>query len=237
MWGSDNGSVLIAVAPLVEDKRFRAIRDPNVHDAVTRTIAPFRPWLDVLQPTSGVYVMGGLHNTLRRLVVDGAPVATGLAAVGDSVCTTNPTFGRGLALALQGAVDLVAALAESDGLKLALRLDGDVRAHIEPYYRDQARNDSDRLAGLRHNLTGGRPARIQPAEHWTNFAEIRAAMPFDPQVFRAFWRVMNMLCPPEEVYRDAEVVRLTRAALASSNGTTSTPQPERADIEAALGLG
>jgi flavin-dependent dehydrogenase len=43
--------------------------------------------------------MGGLHNSMRRLAVDGVPVVTGLAAVGDSVCTTNPTFGRGLALA------------------------------------------------------------------------------------------------------------------------------------------
>jgi hypothetical protein len=43
--------------------------------------------------------------TLRRLVVDGVPVVTGLHAVGDSVCTTNPTLGRGLSLALQGAVD------------------------------------------------------------------------------------------------------------------------------------
>jgi type II secretory pathway pseudopilin PulG len=38
--------------------------------------------------------MAGLHNTLRRLVVDGTPVATGLHAIGDSVCTTNPTLGR-----------------------------------------------------------------------------------------------------------------------------------------------
>ena len=48
--------------------------------------------------------MPGLHNTLRRLVAGGAPVITGLHAVGDSVCTTNPTLGRGLSLALSGAV-------------------------------------------------------------------------------------------------------------------------------------
>jgi hypothetical protein len=39
--------------------------------------------------------MAGLHNTMRRLVAGGAPVVTGLHAVGDSVCTTNPTQGRG----------------------------------------------------------------------------------------------------------------------------------------------
>jgi hypothetical protein len=44
--------------------------------------------------------MAGLHNILRRLVVDGEPVVTGLLVVDESVCTTTPTLGRGLVLAL-----------------------------------------------------------------------------------------------------------------------------------------
>jgi hypothetical protein len=44
-----------------------------------RTIPAFAAWLDVMEPITGVFAMGGLHNTLRRLVADGAPVATGLA--------------------------------------------------------------------------------------------------------------------------------------------------------------
>jgi hypothetical protein len=66
----------------------------------------------VMDPISPVFAKAGLHNSLRRLVVDGAPVATGLTALGDSVCTTNPTLGRGLSLALWEAADLVDALEE-----------------------------------------------------------------------------------------------------------------------------
>lgn len=47
------------------------------------------------------------------LVVDGTPVATGLHAIGDSVCTTNPTLGRGLAMALSGAADLADTIGEN----------------------------------------------------------------------------------------------------------------------------
>ena len=80
------------------------------HGAVLRTVPAYAAWLDVMDPITDVFPMGGLHNTLRRLVADGTPVATGLVAIGDSVCTTNPTLGRGLALALTGAADLADTL-------------------------------------------------------------------------------------------------------------------------------
>lgn len=92
---ADNDTMTVALGPLAEDRPLRALRRPAVHAAVTSTINPVADWLEVLDPISEVYAMGGLHNTLRRLVLDGQPAALGLHAVGDSVCTTNPTFGRG----------------------------------------------------------------------------------------------------------------------------------------------
>src|SRR4029453_11255743 len=103
IWGGDNGTMQLAVAPLAQDARFKTLRHSEVFTAVLRTVPPYAEWLHVLGPISGVFVMGGVHNTLRRLVVGGTPVVTGLLAIGDSVCTTNPTLGRGLTLALLGA--------------------------------------------------------------------------------------------------------------------------------------
>ncbi|MDP9116280.1 MAG: hypothetical protein M3O28_03260 [Actinomycetota bacterium] len=57
--------------------------------------------------------MGGLRNTLRQLVVDTQPVVTGLHPVGDSTCTTNPTHGPGIAIALGQAHAITAALLTS----------------------------------------------------------------------------------------------------------------------------
>src|SRR6202034_22041 len=101
IWGSDNRTMLLVIAPLAEDKRFRRVTDSGVFTAVANTVPVLARWLAVLDPISDIYPMGGLNNSMRRLAVDGVPVVSGLAAVGDSVCTTNPTFGRGLALALQ----------------------------------------------------------------------------------------------------------------------------------------
>jgi 2-polyprenyl-6-methoxyphenol hydroxylase-like FAD-dependent oxidoreductase len=162
LWPADNGTVQLAVAPLAADRRFRPVRDPAVFTAVLRTVQVFAAWLDVLEPITGVFPMAGLHNTLRRLVDGGSPVVTGLHAVGDSVCTTNPTLGRGLALALAGAADLAGVIAAhpADPAAQALALDSLVGAHVAVYYTDQAAIDQARLAGLRHAIYG---TQVPPA--------------------------------------------------------------------------
>jgi len=237
IWGADNRTMLLAICPLTEDKRFRRVADPDVFTAVAGTVPVLTSWLLVMDPISGIYPMGGLHNSLRRLAVDGAPVATGLAAVGDSVCTTNPTFGRGLALALQGATGLVELLGEygEDAMGLAQGMDHFVTRQVEPFYLDQAANDGRRLAELRHTLFGGPAPETAPQEDRVTFAELRAAMPFDAIAFRAFWRVMGMLAKPEDVYTDPDVVTRTREVLRSLDAAPAMTQPTRAELEAALG--
>src|SRR5204863_1351444 len=69
--GADNGAVQLVVAPLAADRRFRPARDPGIFTAVLRTVPAYAAWLDVMDPITDVFPMGGLHNTLRRLVVDG----------------------------------------------------------------------------------------------------------------------------------------------------------------------
>jgi 2-polyprenyl-6-methoxyphenol hydroxylase-like FAD-dependent oxidoreductase len=112
IWGADNNTMLIALLPLALDHRFKTLRYPDVFTAVLRLLPMYAKWLDALDPVTDVYPMGAVHNTMRRLVIDGVPVATGLGAIGDAVCTTNPTLGRGLSFALSGAVDLLQTLDE-----------------------------------------------------------------------------------------------------------------------------
>ena len=54
--------------------------------------------------------MGGVVDRSRRLVVDGEPVVTGVALVGDAWACTNPSLGRGMTLALLQAHRLPAVL-------------------------------------------------------------------------------------------------------------------------------
>jgi 2-polyprenyl-6-methoxyphenol hydroxylase-like FAD-dependent oxidoreductase len=118
------------------DRRFSPARDPRAFTAVLRTVPYYADWLDALEPTTDVFVMGGLHNTPRRLVVDGRPVVLGLHAVNDAVCTTNPTFGRGISMVARTVADLVEVLAEhpDDPYRQASAMDEAVVGHIGPYY-------------------------------------------------------------------------------------------------------
>ena len=236
IWAADNGVMQLAVGPLATDHRFRAVKDPRVFEAVLRTVPTYSAWLEVLDPISGVFPMGAVHNALRRLVVADAPVALGLHAIGDAVCTTNPTFGRGLSLALWGAADLVDVVAShgEDLAAQALALDARVVAHVAPYYEDQAVTDSARLAALRHAIYGTPVSEPSPSRSdRVTYAELRTAAWFDPTAFRAFWKVMGMIGLPDAVYADPDVVAATRAAL-HRHGNAPMVQPTRVQLLAAL---
>ena len=240
IWGADNKTMQLAIAPLAMDHRFKTLRYPDVFTAVLRTIPTYAKWLDALDPITDVYPMGGVHNTLRRLVVDGVPVATGLTAIGDSVCTTNPTLGRGLALALSNAVDLLEVIHEhgDDRVTQALTMDELVAEDVLPFYEDQAAIDSARLAMLRHTIFDA-PAPPPPStcSDRVTLAQLRTAALFDPTAFRAWWRVMGMISKPGEVYTDPQVVARTHAALRDHDGDAAIVQPPREHWLAALNTG
>jgi 2-polyprenyl-6-methoxyphenol hydroxylase-like FAD-dependent oxidoreductase len=240
IWPGDNGTMQVAIAPFAADHRFRSVREADVFSSVVRTVPDFARWLDVLEPVTGVFPMGGLHNTLRRLIVDGEPVVTGLHAVGDSVCTTNPTLARGLALAMIGAAGLADTLAahEGDPAAQTLAMDSLTAAHIQPFYTEQAAIDEVRLRHMRRAAFGEpEPAPATPAAANTGsigYWQVRAAAPFDPLVFRAFWRVMGMIAVPGEVYADPEVMARTREVLGRRDAAPTADRPSRAQVLAAL---
>jgi hypothetical protein len=216
VFGADNAAMQLAIIPLAADHRFRRVKQPQVFTAVLRTIPVCAAWLDVLNPISPVFQMVGPPNTLRRLVVDGSPVVTGLHAIGDSVCTTNPTFGRGLSLAMWAAADLVDIIDKDpdDWTEQALVLDGRIAEHVAPYYHEQAAVDSGRLAVLRHTILGHSAPAPPPLDpDRITFTQLRAAASFDATAFRAFWKLMFMLSQPDDVYRDPHIVAHVHHAL------------------------
>ncbi len=236
LWGADNATMVLALAPLVEDKRFRSVANAEVFTAVVRTVPLYAAWLEVLEPISKIFPMGGLHNTMRRLVINGSPVVTGLHAIGDAVCTTNPTLSRGLSLAMHSAVNLVNALDQygENWNDLALALDHHAGEHVEPFYTEQATTDAARLAALRHTILGAPPPPPSNYPDRVTHAQLRTAAPFDPMVFRAFWKIMGMVCRPDDVYTDPAVVARTHEIIRHHGSSPVIAQPSREQLTAAL---
>lgn len=235
-FSGDNDTLTLALCPLTGDRPLSALRYPAVHAAVARTIGPLAAWLEILDPVGDVFVLGGLHNTLRRLVVGDRPVALGLHAVGDSVCTTNPTFGRGVSLAMQGATDLVSVLAEhpDDPLAQALAMDAAVAEHVAPWYADQAATDAARAAAMRGALRGDPPVPLPDPADGVTPLHLRGAAMVDAGLYRALSSVISMVRKPSEVYGDQATVDRVRATYAAGAVPPPPSGPSRDELLAAV---
>jgi 2-polyprenyl-6-methoxyphenol hydroxylase-like FAD-dependent oxidoreductase len=146
-------STLIARPP--SDHRLRGLRHEPAWDAAVRAIPLLAAWTDPERavPLTAVLPGGRLRNTYRGQLDDaGRLPLPGFVAVGDTVCTTNPVAGRGIATSLMQVERLVALVEEhgDDHAATALALDAWCEAAIRPWFADHVATDaaqSERWAG------------------------------------------------------------------------------------------
>ncbi len=116
------------------DAALKALRFEAAFEAACRAIPALAAWTDPdrARPLSAVLVGGALRNVYRRQA--GAP---GLVAVGDSVATTTPTRGRGIAMACLQVTALLALLdAGADPTTVAEPFGAWCDHAIEPWVAD-----------------------------------------------------------------------------------------------------
>jgi 2-polyprenyl-6-methoxyphenol hydroxylase-like FAD-dependent oxidoreductase len=145
----DNGAFSITFIHDGAEKRLRLLRHDEAFDDAVRAIPVLSDWIDPsrAQPISQALPGGRLYNTYRgQLDVAGRPVLPGLISVGDAVCTTTPLAGRGTALALMQAQELVRLVSRERDITTATRqFDRWCRRHIRPWFDDHRYTDADRV--------------------------------------------------------------------------------------------
>jgi len=130
----ESGHFSVVLVRPTQDAALKALRFEAAFGAACRAIPALAEWTAPhrAHPTSGVLVGGALRNVYRRQA--GRP---GLVAVGDSVATTTPTRGRGIAMAYMQITALLALLDEGvDASLVAEPFGAWCDRNIEPWVAD-----------------------------------------------------------------------------------------------------
>lgn len=151
----DNGTFSVTVNH-AGDAGLRLLRHESVFTRAIGLIPGLAEWVDPSRavPISPVLPGGQLYNSYRgQLIDDEQPAVPGMIAVGDAVCTTTPLAGRGVAMALMQARELVGILdrrgeyyrSDDHYCGSTIEFDRWCTANIKPWFSDHVRSDNDRL--------------------------------------------------------------------------------------------
>ncbi len=229
----DNDTWSVTVFISSGDQPLKRLRDIEPWTALVAACPLHAHWLEG-EPITGVLAMGGVLDRYRRFRVDEEPVATGIAAVGDAWACSNPSLGRGMSLGLWHASLLREVIRDKldDPREFADAWEAVTEAEVAPWYRETVEEDRARMAeieALRHGLAPAPPsgvaARLLPA--------LRAAVPRDPDAFRAFVASRSCVTRLEEAFTDQDFVA-SILEIARGSEPPLLPGPDRDQLLALL---
>src|SRR5215469_1761168 len=191
----DNDTWSVTIFSATGDAPLKALRDAGCFTRVARACPLQAHWLDG-EPITGVLAMAGILDRYRRFVVDGDPVVTGYAAVGDAWACTNPSAGRGLSVGIVHAQLLRHTVRDHIGDPAAFAQAWHERTEevVAPFYWNQIAADHARLAEMAA-LREDHP--WSPADSFMN--RLVNAAPYDAELFRARVAIALCLALPHEV--------------------------------------
>lgn len=141
----DDRTFSTLVARASHDKVLAGMRMPEAFAAVLEAVPALAEWTDAARsrPITAVMPGGRLYNSyLGQLDDHGRVALPGLVFVGDAVCTTNPSAGRGIATSLLQAQRILELIDErSDHESLSLAFHDWCEGAIRPWFEDHVYTD------------------------------------------------------------------------------------------------
>ena len=197
----DNSTWSVTLWAPSGDQALKEFRHADKFERVVRACPLQAHWHDG-EPITDVLPMAGILDRYHRFVVDGVPIATGYAAVGDAWACTNPSAGRGLSVGLihaQRLRDVVRSSLDQPAA-FADEWDAVTEAELTPWYWNQLAADQARL----EKLAAVREGRAQAVDTIPplppQFELAGRAMLYDADVFRAVLETVTCLALPQEVF-------------------------------------
>jgi 2-polyprenyl-6-methoxyphenol hydroxylase-like FAD-dependent oxidoreductase len=226
---ADNGTWSVTLFISAGDRPLKRLREPDSWWTVVAACPLHAQWLEG-DPVTDVLAMGGLVDRYRRFVVDGEPIATGIAAVGDAWACSNPSLGRGMSFGLRHVQLLRDTIREhlDDPRRFASAWDAVTEAELAPWYWETVEEDRDRFAEIEALRNGAAPGG-EPAASTRMRRALLAAAARDPDAFRTYLASRCCLTPLGEAFADQSfVARVTE--LARDSTPPPLPGPDRAQL-------
>jgi 2-polyprenyl-6-methoxyphenol hydroxylase-like FAD-dependent oxidoreductase len=227
---ADNGTWGVGVIASAADKAMRGLRHADRWDAVVRSLPLAAHWVEGEPLEDGVMVMAKIEDRHRAFTVEGAPVATGFAAVADSWACTNPSLGRGATLGFMHGLALrdtlrATDLADPGAFSAAWAQATD--STVEPWYEATVAFDRHRLAEIDAEIRG--EAYRPDGDDWNIVQSLLFAAGQDPDCLRAALAVQGLVRSPEEIFVDGA---LFEKALTLGAGWRDAPRlgPSRSEL-------
>jgi 2-polyprenyl-6-methoxyphenol hydroxylase-like FAD-dependent oxidoreductase len=230
--GDNRTFAVILLAPAA-DRELRVLRHEQAWRAACSAITPLDVMTsaDYARPITEVMPMGGLMNVDRT----GDPGASGIVAVGDAFCHTDPAFAYGLSFALAHAKALADATAEAP----------DVGAIVARYRADAGPEARERHAlacatdAARTVRWNGEPLEIGRRDSCYplfSFVGALAAAPHDDAVLRRTIRRIGLLDRTAVFDEDDALHDRIETILGELAARPSSPAgPPREELLACLG--
>lgn len=199
----DNRIVSALVIRRSNDRELMALRHNRAYELAAAAIPNLAPWTDLAdwEPLGDVMVGGRLNNSYRgQLDPAGAVPIPGLLFIGDAVCTTNPSGGRGVSLGFAQAAAALNLLAEhNDPADATMALDAWSRSNTFPWYVDHVERD----AAIARRFAG---EQLDPDGPITADVIVEAAQQ-EPSLMPLVGRYLGMLQLPSSLVAAEEVTR------------------------------
>jgi len=224
---ADRATWSVTVYTRAEDRALRPVRHPDVFDRVLGACPLHAHWLDG-EPIRDIASMNGVTNRIRRFVVDGVPVATGLVALGDARQCTDPSLGRGMTMGLMHSEVLRDVLRhhEAGSTELAVAFDAATEAVIGPWYEATVQNGQLRLAEMGAAVRGEPFAPEGPAAVAMALGRAKSV---DEDAARWFVELLSCLTTPDELFsRPGVLARVVD--IDTRVDQRAVPGPDRAEL-------
>ena len=220
------GTWAMVLAASAKDAAMRKARQLDVWERIMRSYPLSAHWLDA-EPEGGIDVIGKLEDRVRRLVVDGRPVATGIVTVADATASTDPSLGRGASIGLVHACclrDLVREVGTRRPFELVHRWDECTQQVVMPLVDDALRMSAHRLAQIEAQMAG---ESYETDDRGWRFAQsLGSAARSDPDLLRALVEVTGLLARGVEVAARPGIAERVAAAPPAP----PPPGPDRAAL-------